>query len=137
MAVWLATSSVLHLSSIAYDRYVAICQPLRHAERASRGRTAVMPLGRWFVVMHHNAPIVMGLMTPDIEDAVASASCPDKCVVHMNANFAVSDALYCFVATMSVMGVARRQARSVHGAATSKSWDPRRPVGQARYSGRR
>ncbi|XP_031244592.1 olfactory receptor 13A1-like [Mastomys coucha] len=60
--VWSASSELLLLTVMAYDRYVAICCPLHYSSRMSPQLCGALAIGVWFICAL-NASINTGLMT--------------------------------------------------------------------------
>ncbi|XP_076769074.1 olfactory receptor 13A1-like [Arvicanthis niloticus] len=60
--VWSASSELLLLTVMAYDRYVAICCPLHYSSRMSPQLCGILAMGVWSICAL-NASINTGLMT--------------------------------------------------------------------------
>ncbi|XP_078725533.1 trace amine-associated receptor 365-like [Lampetra fluviatilis] len=131
--VLLSTASIAHLGAIAFDRHTAICDPLRYHQRLTAGRAAALVALCWVgSALLAVGPILLGWNTVGIEELVAS-SCPDACVLLMNAPFAIAAATYSFFAPSFVMvvtymriyRVALRQARAVRNVVpvSSVAWE--------------
>ncbi|XP_040588890.1 olfactory receptor 13A1-like [Mesocricetus auratus] len=60
--VWSASSELLLLTVMAYDRYVAICHPLHYSSRMSPHMCGALALGVWSICAL-NASVHTGLMT--------------------------------------------------------------------------
>nr|XP_032835706.1 5-hydroxytryptamine receptor 4-like [Petromyzon marinus] len=133
--VMLSTASIVHLSCIAFDRYVAICDPLscitfdryvaicdplRYTARVTPGAVAAMLVACWLGPLLYVAPIMLGLQSVGAEASLALA-CPDDCPFVMSATFSLAATSCSFVAPMIIMlaayariyRVARRHARSI------------------------
>ncbi|XP_078725557.1 trace amine-associated receptor 365-like [Lampetra fluviatilis] len=76
---WFTTASVLHLSCIAYDRYVAICDPLRYQQRMNRRALVVMLLFCWLCSALLSTPILLSLSPTLSQGTIAKNGCPDDC----------------------------------------------------------
>ncbi|XP_061436713.1 trace amine-associated receptor 4-like [Lethenteron reissneri] len=118
--VMLSTASIVHLSCIAFDRYVAICDPLRYTARVTSGTVAAMLVACWLGPLLYVAPIMLGLQSVGAE-ALLALACPDDCPFVMSATFSLAATSCSFVAPMIIMlaayariyRVARRHARSI------------------------
>lgn len=96
--VMMCTVSIFHLSSLAIDRYLAICRPFLH-ERMTVRKTVGMLVFCWVTpVFISFLPIMNGWNEIGIEDYLSCAFPPDAqvCVFIVNIPFAVVCSLIAF-----------------------------------------
>nr|XP_032813786.1 trace amine-associated receptor 13c-like [Petromyzon marinus] len=119
------TSSIFHLCAIAFDRHVAICDPLRYGARVSRRTVTLLVALCWLVALLYVVPIMLGWNLVGIEEEVARSSCPGNCELYLNTAFALTSAACGYYAPMvgmvvayaRVYSVARAQSRRVRAEA--------------------
>ncbi|XP_061409995.1 trace amine-associated receptor 4-like [Lethenteron reissneri] len=118
---FISTASTMHLCCIAYDRYLAICDPMHYRERFTWKTAALLLAAAWLGSLLYVVPVMLGWIVIGIEDMMASRTCPDNCVFYMNKVFSSCGAFFSFVVPMTIMTlayvkiyrVARKQARSI------------------------
>nr|XP_032814071.1 trace amine-associated receptor 8a-like [Petromyzon marinus] len=117
----LTTSSIIHLSCIAYDRYVAICDPLRYPTRVTDRTVAVMLALCWIGAAIFTTPALLSLSPTLSRGTIERGGCPDNCmfIVNLGLHFAYGMCPYflsMFIILLiysKIYRVARRQARRV------------------------
>ncbi|XP_074415825.1 5-hydroxytryptamine receptor 4 [Scleropages formosus] len=116
--VMLCTTSIFHLSCIAFDRYYAVCNPLVYALKMSRTRVALLIVTCWVLPMLISfGPIMLGLHKANMEVVPPE----DSCSFLVNRVYAVTASLVAFYLPMATMLVAywkiykaaRRQAMQI------------------------
>ncbi|XP_020370783.1 5-hydroxytryptamine receptor 4-like [Rhincodon typus] len=122
MDVMLCTSSIMNLSCIAFDRFYAVCYPLKYRFRMSQKRVTVLLLICWFVpALMSFVPLLLDVHLRGLE-AILLPFDPHSCVFMVNIPYAVSASVIAFYFPMLVMLVAygkiflvaRIQARQVY-----------------------
>ncbi|XP_072369067.1 trace amine-associated receptor 1-like [Scyliorhinus torazame] len=116
MDVLLCTSSILHLSCIAFDRFYAVCYPLKYRFRMSQRRVTVLLLICWILPV--SVSIVPLLLDVNLRGLDLQLE-PHGCMFIVNIPYAVSASLVSFFVPMLVMlmaygkifQVARMQAK--------------------------
>ncbi|XP_072924114.1 trace amine-associated receptor 1-like [Hemitrygon akajei] len=120
--VMLCTSSILNLSCIAFDRYYAVCYPLRYRFRMSRKRVTALLLVCWALPgLVSLVPLLLDLHLRGLDLAALQLD-PNDCVFVVNVPYAISASVVSFYAPMLLMlaayakifHVARTQARQTH-----------------------
>ncbi|XP_062909650.1 trace amine-associated receptor 1-like [Mobula hypostoma] len=120
--VMLSTSSILNLSCIAFDRYYAVCYPLRYRFRVSRKRVTALLLVCWVLPgLVSLVPLLLDWHLLGLDPTVLQAY-PNDCVFIVNVPYAISASIVSFYIPMLVMlaayakifHVARIQARQTH-----------------------
>lgn len=116
--VMLCTASIFHLSSIAFDRYYAVCNPLIYSLKMSRSRVALLIVACWVVPMFISfAPIML-----DLHVAGVNVYLPEElCLFLVNRIYAVMASVVAFYLPMvimlaaywSIFKAARRQAQQI------------------------
>ncbi|XP_032824371.2 trace amine-associated receptor 365-like [Petromyzon marinus] len=122
-----STVSILHLSCVAFDRYVAICDPLHYTSRVTNNTMAFMLILCWTCPLVYFAPFLLSWNIIGIEEMVQSRICADTCAIVKNVWFAYVDTCCAFITPMAIMittyvkiyRVARRQARQVSAASVA------------------
>ncbi|CAM9828735.1 unnamed protein product [Lampetra planeri] len=76
----LTTSSIIHLGCIAYDRYVAICDPLRYPTRVTDRTVAVMLALCWLGAAIFTTPTLLSLSPTLSRGTIERGGCPDSCM---------------------------------------------------------
>nr|XP_032813775.1 trace amine-associated receptor 7b-like [Petromyzon marinus] len=76
--------SILHLCSIALNRYVAITDPLRYESRVTRRTLVVMLVTCWLGSAVSSSPILLSLSPTLSVGTIKRISCPDDCVFDIN-----------------------------------------------------
>ncbi|CAM9828592.1 unnamed protein product [Lampetra planeri] len=117
----LTTSSSIHLGCIAYDRYVAICDPLRYRTRVTNRTVAVMLVLCWIGAAILTTPTLLSLSPTLSRGTIERGGCPDSCMftVDVGLHFAYGICPYflsMFIILLiyaKIYRVARRQARTV------------------------
>ncbi|KAL4640489.1 5-hydroxytryptamine receptor 4-like [Arapaima gigas] len=116
--VMLCTTSIFHLSCIAFDRYYAVCNPLVYALKMSRTRVVLLIVACWVVpLLISFGPIMLGLHKANTDVVFPKASCSFL----VNQVYAVTASLVAFYLPMATMLVAywkiykaaRRQAMQI------------------------
>ncbi|XP_067896913.1 5-hydroxytryptamine receptor 4 [Heterodontus francisci] len=99
--VMFCTASILHLSSIALDRYYAVCDPLVYNCKMSPSKVAALLFICWMVPATISfVPIMLQLHRPGIDpDLLANSSC----ALVVNPAYAVCASLIAFYLPMFVM----------------------------------
>uniref|UniRef100_A0A8C9WFA1 G-protein coupled receptors family 1 profile domain-containing protein n=1 Tax=Scleropages formosus TaxID=113540 RepID=A0A8C9WFA1_SCLFO len=101
--VMLCTTSIFHLSCIAFDRYYAVCNPLVYALKMSRTRVALLIVTCWVLPMLISfGPIMLGLHKANMEVVPPE----DSCSFLVNRVYAVTASLVAFYLPMATMLVA-------------------------------
>ncbi|KAL8564370.1 hypothetical protein ACOMHN_057392 [Nucella lapillus] len=121
--VMICTVSIFHLSSLAIDRYLAICKPFLHKRMTVR-KTMGMLVFCWVVPIFISfLPIMNGWNEIGIEDYLSCAFPPDAkvCVFLVNIPFAVVCSLiafyipviFMFICNVKIYMAASRQAQKI------------------------
>ncbi|CAM9727917.1 unnamed protein product [Lampetra fluviatilis] len=76
--------SILHLCSIALNRYVAISDPLRYESRVTRRTLVVMLVTCWLGSAVSSSPILLSLSPTLSVGTIERISCPNDCVFDIN-----------------------------------------------------
>ncbi|XP_051869682.1 trace amine-associated receptor 1-like [Pristis pectinata] len=122
MDVMLCTSSILNLSCIAFDRYYAVCYPLKYRFRMSRKRVTALLLVCWVLPgLVSFVPLLLDLHLQGLETILSQLD-PQDCVFIVNIPYAVFASVVSFYVPMLVMlaaygkifHVARIQARRIY-----------------------
>ncbi|XP_041050333.1 trace amine-associated receptor 1-like [Carcharodon carcharias] len=122
MDVMLSTSSIMNLSCIAFDRFYAVCYPLKYRFRVSQKRVTVLLLICWILpALVSFVPLLLDVHLKGLE-AILSQLDPYGCVFIVNIPYAVSASLISFYLPMLIMlvaygkifQVARIQARQIY-----------------------
>ncbi|XP_061406090.1 dopamine receptor 2-like [Lethenteron reissneri] len=124
MDYWFTNASILHLGCIAFDRYVAICDPLRYQQRVTNRTVALMLLMCWLCSALFSAPILVSLSDVLSRGVIERTSCPDECVfiVNFGLMFMIGICPYFLsliilsLAYAKIFRVARAQANQIHAA---------------------
>ncbi|XP_055013775.1 trace amine-associated receptor 1 [Boleophthalmus pectinirostris] len=116
--VMLCTSSIFHLSCIAFDRYYAVCNPLCYSLKMSNNRVVFLIILCWGV----SSLISFGPVMLELHVANTDIEIPkDSCVFVVNQIYAVLASVVSFYLPMLTMllaywkiyKVARKQARQI------------------------
>nr|AZK36081.1 trace amine-associated receptor 3721.TAAR351B [Petromyzon marinus] len=99
------TSSIVHLSCISFDRYVAISDPLRYSDSVTHAALAAMLALSWFSFPIDGLVFMMQWNLVGLEEETRR-SCPDDCEVILNLPYAVAITTCAFVLTMLLMALA-------------------------------
>ncbi|CAM9737580.1 unnamed protein product [Lampetra fluviatilis] len=118
---WFTTASVLHLSCIAYDRYVAICDPLRYQQRVTRRTLTFMLLFCWIASALLSTPILLSMSPTLSKGRIETVGCPDDCrfLISVGILFAIgmwpyfTSVLLIVLMYGRIYRVARGQARKI------------------------
>ncbi|CAM9736738.1 trace amine-associated receptor 365-like [Lampetra fluviatilis] len=119
----LTTCSILHVACIAYDRYVAVCDPLRYATRVTERTVGAMLALCWLGAALVSAPILFSLSPALSPNTIHRILCPDDCFfyVHGLIIFVIQMGPYivsvAFVVALygQIYRAARLQARRIGG----------------------
>ncbi|XP_051250194.1 trace amine-associated receptor 1-like [Dicentrarchus labrax] len=111
--LFLCTSSILNLCSIAVDRYYAVCQPLRYRTKINVRVIVIMILVSWTV------PAVNAISMTFLG---VNKGQSNRCVLFQNLSSAVMAVVFGFyfpaivmvTIYLKILMVAQRQARSIH-----------------------
>ncbi|XP_075924587.1 trace amine-associated receptor 365-like [Petromyzon marinus] len=118
----LCTASILHLACIAFDRHVAVCDPLRYAQRVTARHVAAMVALSWCCgAVISVVTVSLGWNVVGVPDEVVAASCTDSCDFLLGAPYAVGSSVCSFfgpaafvvVAYARILREARRQGRAI------------------------
>ncbi|XP_042201919.1 trace amine-associated receptor 4-like [Callorhinchus milii] len=118
---FVCTASTWHLCCIAYERYLAICDPMHYRERFTWKTAALLLVTIWLGTVFQVVPVMLGWIVIGIEDLMASRICKNNCIFYMNKTLSSCGAFLTFVVPVTVMTlayakiyrVARKQARSI------------------------
>ncbi|XP_069754985.1 trace amine-associated receptor 1-like [Narcine bancroftii] len=122
MDVMLCTSSILNVSCIAFDRYHAVCSPLKYRFRVSRRRVTALLLFCWVLPgLVSFVPLLLDLHLKGLETILLQLD-PHDCVFLVNVPYAITASVLSFYVPMLVMlaaygkifQIARIQARQVY-----------------------
>ncbi|XP_032814069.1 trace amine-associated receptor 365-like [Petromyzon marinus] len=124
-------ASILCLGCIAFDRHVAICDPLRYAQRVTRGTLASMLALIWVGAALLSAPTLVSLDEAWARGLMEIAGCPDGChfAVHVGLTLVVGILPYFIIMLLMLLvygriyGVARRQSRQINNSSGSRASD--------------
>ncbi|XP_032814048.1 trace amine-associated receptor 365-like [Petromyzon marinus] len=125
----LCNSSIFHLSCIAYDRYVAICDPLRYTQRVTDRALVAMLLVSWLGAALFTSPSLLSFSPQLAPSSIEREGCPDDCLfsVDVSLHFFYGASPY-FITMLVIMAVyariyhvARKQARQIKAASSSSS----------------
>ncbi|XP_067851962.1 trace amine-associated receptor 1-like [Heptranchias perlo] len=121
MDVMLCTSSIMNLSCISFDRFYAVCYPLKYRFRMSQKRVTVLLLICWILpALVSLVPLLLNLHLKGLEGILPQPD-PHGCVFIVNVPYALSASVIAFYLPMLVMlvaygkifQVARIQARQI------------------------
>ncbi|CAM9738256.1 unnamed protein product [Lampetra planeri] len=115
------SSSVIHLSCISIDRYIAISDPLRYPKRLGPPKVALMLVVCWSTTLAYGLPFFSGWTVLGIEEVIARGSCRDACPVVGNMAFAFTNAFFAYLIPLCIMvtsyakifRIAREQAHKI------------------------
>ncbi|XP_061406130.1 trace amine-associated receptor 5-like [Lethenteron reissneri] len=125
----LTTSSIFHVGAIAYDRHVAICDPLRYPARVTNRTLGLMLVLCWLGAALFTAPTLISLVPTWSRGVIERVGCPDDCsfFVSVGFHFFFGETTY-LVSLVTVIGVyakiyvvARRQARQIQANTTTSN----------------
>nr|XP_032814068.1 trace amine-associated receptor 9-like [Petromyzon marinus]AZK36074.1 trace amine-associated receptor 1853.TAAR349A [Petromyzon marinus] len=127
----ICNASILCLGCIAFDRHVAICDPLRYAQRVTRGTLASMIVLIWVGAALLSAPILLSLSETWAKGIIEITGCPDGChfAVHVILTLVVGILPYFIIMLLMLLvygriyGVARRQSRQINNSRGSRASD--------------
>lgn len=122
--VMFTTTSILHLSCLSIDRYLAICRPFLH-ERISKMNIGMMLAGCWIIPMFISfLPIMLkwnlhGIQ--ELHDCVLSGG-HDVCIFMVNKPFSIIcsfiafyiPAVFLIISNIKIFQTARKQAQHIH-----------------------
>lgn len=119
--VVLCTASILNLSCVALDRYLAVCDPLRYAARMSPKRVAKLLLASWFLPVLGSCLLVAADLSRRGKERVLRGSRPDDCFPELRAPYAALASILSFFLPMAFMVAAygriyleaQKQARQI------------------------
>nr|XP_032814066.1 trace amine-associated receptor 13c-like [Petromyzon marinus] len=123
----LTTTSIFHVGAIAYDRHVAICDPLRYPARVTNRTLGLMLALCWLGAALFTAPTLISLVPTWSRGIIERVGCPDDCsfFVSVGFHFFFGETTY-LVSLVTVVGVyakiyvvARRQARQIQANANT------------------
>ncbi|XP_061410162.1 trace amine-associated receptor 3-like [Lethenteron reissneri] len=125
----LTTATILHITCIAYDRYVAICDPLRYPTRVTVRTIAGLLVLCWLGAAIFSSPILLSFSPTLSRGNIERASCPDDCVFSVSFGILVTIGMGPYFTAIHVVllmyaviyRVARRQSRKVAAEAASSS----------------
>ncbi|CAM9829255.1 unnamed protein product [Lampetra planeri] len=127
------TSSIVHLSCISFDRYVAISDPLRYEQRVTRRACVRMLVCSWLCMLVYGLAFMLEWNLVGLEEEVVHV-CPDDCPVLLNLPFAMANTIFACIVPMMLMTLAygriyqlaRQQARKITSAAMGSNADSAR-----------
>ncbi|XP_013419252.1 5-hydroxytryptamine receptor 4 [Lingula anatina] len=122
--VMFTTSSILHLSCLAADRYFAICCPFYYHGRMTRRKVIILLVMCWTLpIIISFIPIMNRWNTIGIEDAIKAKTPPGTpiCMFLVNIPYSVVGSILAFyipvcfmiVVNVKIYSVARRQVRQI------------------------
>ncbi|XP_066569677.1 trace amine-associated receptor 13c-like [Amia ocellicauda] len=119
--ILLCTTSIFHLCLIAIDRYYAVCEPLRYANKINiRVAWICITLGWVLPAIYSFGVIYTKSNDRGLEELVAVLSCEGGCLLIFNKLWALLDAVTFFIPCFGMIGiytriytVARKQARLI------------------------
>ncbi|XP_026118392.1 trace amine-associated receptor 4-like [Carassius auratus] len=83
-------SSILHLSLISVDRYMAICDPLRYRMRVTNNSVTVFTTFIWLFSFVYSFSVVFSGITADgLEMLILQTYCVGSCVVFFNKQWGI------------------------------------------------
>lgn len=104
--VMLTTTSILHLSCLALDRYIAICNPFFYQKKMNKRTVCLLTIFCWtFPSFISWIPIMNGWNVVLIEDIVSCKTPPDgkACVFLVNIPYAIICSIIAFYAPTAFM----------------------------------
>lgn len=122
--VMLTTSSILHLSCLAMDRYYAICSPFFYHERITKRTVKLLLVGCWVIpIIISWIPIMNSWNTLGIEDVISCMTPPDgkACIFLVNMPYALfgsiiafyGPTIFMFLVNLKIYNEAKRQALQI------------------------
>ncbi|KAM9356747.1 5-hydroxytryptamine receptor 4-like [Symphorus nematophorus] len=120
------TSSIFHLSCVALDRYISVCDPLHYPARMSRRRVALLLLLCWILpLVISSLSVSLGMYTQSPLAVVNSSSTlqdAHACLATFHVPYAFATSILSFFIPMGFMlfaygkifKAAQRQARWIH-----------------------
>uniref|UniRef100_A0A8C1TLT6 Trace amine-associated receptor 2-like n=1 Tax=Cyprinus carpio TaxID=7962 RepID=A0A8C1TLT6_CYPCA len=83
-------SSILHLSLISVDRYMAICDPLRYRMRVTNNTVTAFIIFIWlFSVVYSFSVVFSGITADGLEMLILQTYCVGSCVVFFNKQWGI------------------------------------------------
>ncbi|XP_043076403.1 trace amine-associated receptor 4-like [Puntigrus tetrazona] len=113
-------SSILHLSVIAIDRYMAICDPLRYRLRVTNNTVTVFTTFTWmFAFMYSFSVVFSGINAVGLEMLILQTYCVGNCVLFFNKEWSIICPILTFFLPGAIMSslyikifhVARKHAK--------------------------
>ncbi|XP_017562409.2 trace amine-associated receptor 4-like [Pygocentrus nattereri] len=123
----LSIVSILHLSLVSIDRYLAICEPLSYRMRVTNGTVAVCIAFIWLFSLTFSFGVVLSEVNiTGLENLLMLNSCGGNCALIFNKQWGVIAALVAFFIPGTIMSslylkifhVARKQAKVMSERAT-------------------
>ena len=135
--VMLTTTSILHLSCLAMDRYFAICSPFFYHEKVNKKTVYCLIAGCWIVPMVMSwIPIMNGWNEAGIHDVITCKMPPDgkACIFLVNRAYAVLCSLIAFyvptvfmlLVNLRIYKEARKQAQQIRSLELTTIGDKKR-----------
>uniref|UniRef100_A0A671KMZ1 G-protein coupled receptors family 1 profile domain-containing protein n=1 Tax=Sinocyclocheilus anshuiensis TaxID=1608454 RepID=A0A671KMZ1_9TELE len=113
-------SSILHLSLISVDRYMAICDPLRYRMRVTNNTVTVFITFIWlFSFVYSFSVVFSGITAVGLEMLILQTYCVGSCVVFFNKDWGIVCPILTFFLPGTIMSslylkifyVARKHAK--------------------------
>ncbi|CAH1796947.1 unnamed protein product [Owenia fusiformis] len=99
--VMFCTASILNLTAISVDRFIAVTQPIKYAKHKNSRRVWVMLALAWFISIAIASPIALGMnYSADLEPKRD----PNLCIFY-NSDFIISSSMGSFYIPALVMGI--------------------------------
>ena len=135
--VMLTTTSILHLSCLAMDRYFAICNPFFYHDRVTKKTVYCLIAGCWIVPMIISwIPIMNGWNEVGIGDIITCKTPPDgkACVFLVNRAYAILCSLIAFyvptvfmiLVNLRIYREARKQVQQIRSLEVASLRDKKR-----------
>ncbi|XP_055042014.2 trace amine-associated receptor 4-like [Misgurnus anguillicaudatus] len=97
-------SSILHLSLISIDRYLAICDPLRYKMRITNNTVTVLITLTWiFSFVYSFSVFFSGVSAVGLEALILQMSCFGGCVVFLNKEWGITSVILTFIVSGTIM----------------------------------
>ncbi|XP_055042932.2 trace amine-associated receptor 3-like [Misgurnus anguillicaudatus] len=102
--ITLCFSSLIHLSLISIDRYLAICDPLRYKMRITNNTVTVCITFTWIFSFVYNFSIVFsGVNAVGLEAYILQMSCFGACAVSINKEWGLISFILVFIIPGTIM----------------------------------